>query len=52
VGYDDFDSITLKTRWALAKGLRGVFFWEVSQDRIDGNNVLQKASKAVWAPGE
>jgi chitinase len=49
LGYDDAESIRLKTAWARERGLRGVFFWEVSQDRLPkGGNPLQEAAKAAW----
>ncbi len=49
LAYDDTQSIRLKTEWARRKGLRGVFFWEVSQDRQStGGNPLQEAAKAAW----
>lgn len=48
LGYDDAESIRTKTRWAKRRGLRGVFFWEVSQDRNEaGDNTLQVAAKAA-----
>ena len=47
VGYDDAESMSLKTEWAMKQGLRGVFFWEVAGDRLpDGSNPLQKAARA------
>jgi GH18 family chitinase len=27
----------MKTRWAVGKGLAGVFFWEATQDRLTDN---------------
>ncbi len=49
IGYDDAESVALKTDWALKKGLRGVFFWKVSDDRLaDGSNPLQDASRKTW----
>lgn len=49
LGYDDARSIRLKTAWARRAGLRGVFFWEVSQDRTpDGGNPLQRAAESAW----
>jgi chitinase len=46
IGYDDPESVALKTEWAMKLGLRGVFFWEVSGDRLaDGTNPLQEASR-------
>jgi chitinase len=37
VGFDDPESIRMKTRWAVGKGLAGVFFWEATQDRLTDN---------------
>jgi chitinase len=53
IGYDDAESVTLKTEWALKKGLRGVFFWQVAADRLpDGTNPLQEAAhKALFESG-
>lgn len=49
IGYDDAESVTLKTRWAMKQGLRGVFFWQVAADRLpDGTNPLQEASRKEW----
>ncbi len=46
IGHDDAESVALKTRWALEKGLRGVFFWQVNGDRLpDGSNLLQDVSR-------
>jgi chitinase len=46
VGYDDADSVSIKTAWAMQKGLRGVFFWQIAADRMpDGSNPLQEASR-------
>ena len=46
VGYDDAESVALKTEWAMKKGLRGVFFWQIAADRLpDGTNPLQEASR-------
>lgn len=39
IGYDDEQSIRVKTEYAMEKGLGGVFFWEFGGDR---NLVLQK----------
>ena len=47
IGYDDAQSASLKTEWAMKLGLRGVFFWEIGADRLeDGTNPLQEASRA------
>lgn len=49
IGYDDAESITLKTRWAMDHGVRGVFFWQITADRLpDGSHPLQEASRAAW----
>ena len=51
IGYDDAESVGLKAEWAMKQGFRGVFFWQVAQDRMpDGTNPLQEAArKAVDA---
>ncbi len=52
VGYDDAESIRLKTEWALSKGFRGVFFWQVDGDRMpDGSNPLQQSARKAWESG-
>ena len=49
IGYDDAESVALKTEWAMGKGLRGVFFWQVAGDRLpDGSNPLQEAARKAW----
>lgn len=46
IGYDDAESIAIKTEWATKQGFRGVFFWQVADDRMpDGSNPLQDASR-------
>jgi chitinase len=46
IGYDDPESVALKTEWAMKLGLRGVFFWEIGADRLpDGTNPLQQAAR-------
>ena len=48
-GYDDAESIKAKTEWAMQKGLRGVFFWQIDGDRLpDGSNPLQRAAHDAW----
>lgn len=52
IGYDDAQSVGLKTEWAMKQGFRGVFFWEIGADLLpDGTNPLQEASHAKWAAG-
>ena len=49
IGYDDAESVALKTEWAMKQGFRGVFFWQVAADRLpDGTNPLQEASRKKW----
>jgi chitinase len=44
--YDNEKSLALKTHWAVQQGYRGVFFWEINQDRLeDGSNPLIEASR-------
>jgi chitinase len=46
VGYEDAESVALKTEWAMKQGFRGVFFWQIAADRLpDGTNPLQEASR-------
>jgi chitinase len=48
VGYDDTESIDLKTQWAVKQELRGVFFWQVDADRMpDGSNPLQETANKI-----
>ncbi len=52
IGYDDAESIALKTEWAMQQGFRGVFFWQVNADRLpDGSNPLQEAARKAWEAG-
>ena len=49
IGYDDAESVAIKTEWAMKQGFRGVFFWQVDADRLpDGTNPLQEASHREW----
>ena len=49
IGYEDTESIALKTEWGMKLGLRGVFFWEINHDRLaDGTNPLQEASRRTF----
>ena len=46
IGYDDAESVSLKTQWAMQQGFRGVFFWQIAADRLpDGSNPLQEAAR-------
>ncbi len=47
IGYDDAESVALKTEWAMKQGFRGVFFWQIGADLMpDDTNPLQEASRA------
>lgn len=49
VGYDDAESVAIKTDWAMKQGFRGVFFWEIHADRLpDGTHPLQESSRREW----
>jgi chitinase len=49
IGYDDAESVALKTEWAMKQGFRGVFFWQIQGDRLsDGTNPLQEAAWWEW----
>jgi chitinase len=50
IGYDDAESLTAKTEWAMQQGFRGVFFWQVAADRMpDGSNPLQESARNKWS---
>jgi chitinase len=52
VGYDDAESVAIKTEWALKQGFRGVFFWQIHADRLpDGSHPLQEAARRKWDEG-
>ncbi|MGC8638920.1 MAG: glycoside hydrolase family 18 protein, partial [Isosphaeraceae bacterium] len=49
IGYDDAESVSLKTDWAMKQGFRGVFFWQIGGDLLpDGTNPLQEAAHKKW----
>ena len=49
IGYDDAESVAIKTEWAMKQGFRGVFFWQVHADRLpDGTHPLQEVSRKKW----
>ena len=49
IGYDDAESVAIKTEWAMEQGFRGVFFWQVAADRLpDGSHPLQEAARKLW----
>jgi chitinase len=51
IGYDDARSVALKTDWAMKRGFRGVFFWQINADLMPkgGGHPLQEASRKAWA---
>lgn len=49
IGYDDRNSIHMKTTWAREQGYRGVFFWAIHQDRMpDNRHWLLDAANKAW----
>jgi chitinase len=49
IGYDDAESLALRTAWAMKQGFRGVFFWQIGGDLLpDGTNPLQAAARKRW----
>jgi len=50
ISYDDPQSVALKAKWAHDAGLRGIFFWEISEDYTDGHNVLVDAARKGFGP--
>src|SRR5262249_30539395 len=47
IGYDDAESVAVKTEWAMKQGFRGVFFWQIGADLMpDDTNPLQEAARA------
>jgi chitinase len=49
IGYDDAESLSLRTSWAMKQGFRGVFFWQISGDLLsDGTTPLQAAARKAW----
>jgi chitinase len=52
IGYDDAESISLKSKWATEQGFRGVFFWQIGGDLMaDGTNPLQRAARKALDAG-
>jgi chitinase len=52
IGYDDPESAAIKAKWAVAQGLRGVFFWQIDGDRLpDGTNPVQTAARRAFDAG-
>jgi chitinase len=52
IGYDDAESATIKTEWAMKQEFRGVFFWQIAADRLpDGTHPVQEAARRAWEKG-
>lgn len=49
VGFDDPESVQMKTKWAMSQGLAGVFFWEATQDRLTDNShpLIEAAAEII-----
>jgi chitinase len=45
ITYDDPESAERKGAWARRAGLRGIFFWEISEDLVGGINELVEAAR-------
>ena len=51
IGYDDERTAAAKGRWAAETGYAGVFFWEISQDFVDGRHALVGAASQGYRKG-
>ncbi len=48
ITYEDAESAALKGAWAREKSLRGIFFWQIEQDWIDGDHDIVKSAAASF----
>jgi chitinase len=48
ISYDDEESAAAKGKWAAQNGFRGVFFWEISQDYVNGQHKLVQAATDAY----
>jgi chitinase len=49
IGYDDAESVAIKSEWAMKQGFRGVFFGQIGGDLLEGGtNPLQEAAHQKW----
>lgn len=46
ISFEDLPSAKEKGAWAKANGYRGIFFWEVTQDLLDGDHVLVQSARS------
>lgn len=47
ISYEDPASVREKTKWAKTQGVAGVFFWEITQDYLNGDNYLIREARKV-----
>lgn len=50
ITYEDRESLRHKTDFLQSKGLRGVMFWELSNDKRDGSGLLPLLVEELWGP--
>ncbi len=49
IGYDDRNSVHMKTTWSREQGYRGMFFWAIHQDQMpDRRHWLLDAANKAW----
>lgn len=48
ISYDDVQSVADKAVWMKQNKLAGFFIWELTQEEIDGDNVLTAAALQSW----
>lgn len=48
ISYEDAESAALKGAWAREQGVRGLFFWNISQDWRDGDHDIGRAAGAAF----
>jgi chitinase len=48
VSFEDAESASLKGAWARRQGFRGIFFWNLEQDWIDGDHELVRAASKAF----
>ncbi|KDQ19227.1 glycoside hydrolase family 18 protein [Botryobasidium botryosum FD-172 SS1] len=49
VSYDTPNIAALKANYAIKRGLGGTFFWEISEDKTDGNSLVSKTASVLGA---
>lgn len=48
ISYEDEESAALKGKWARDHGYRGIFFWEVTQDAVEGTHRIVAAARTAF----